>query len=160
MAMRTVKLDTKDMEALLELPLPEYLKKKFEKELKPKHNRSGKSKGAGTQKECADWIAEIVGVDWDNQDDNSPIQTRSMGLAGKDIILRGKVYKDFPYDDEVKAVENLSVGATIKQAESNTDKGRDWLIYWKKKEFSQPIIIVSRSAFGRIMSTIVDYINQ
>lgn len=151
MPARSINLTDAEQKAILAGETPASVVKKVQTACKPKAPRYGKAKGAKTQLEAAQWVADMFDVEWDNQDDNSLIQCRSMGLSGQDLILRGKVYEQFPFDVEVKAVENLSIAATVEQAKANTKKGRHWLIYWKKKAFDEPVIIVSKTAFAELI---------
>lgn len=147
MAKRSINLTDAEQKAILNGEVPASLIKKVKTAQKPKSTRYGKNKGAGFQKQMAQVIADLLEMEWDNQDDDSPIATRSMGLNGVDIILRGEAKKRFPFDIECKAVESLSVPATIEQAKANKTPDRDWLIFWKKKSFDEPVAIMSLSAF-------------
>lgn len=147
MPTRSINLSDKEQEQLLEGSVPQSVYKKVANARKPKSARYGKNKGANTQLEVADFIANLLGIPWDNQDDQSEIKARSMGLSGCDIILTGNAYKQFPFDVEVKAVETLSVPATIQQARDNTKEGRHWLIFWKKKAFDKKVVIMDIDAF-------------
>jgi hypothetical protein len=148
---RSINLTDIEMKKIIEGVLPPSVVSKVSTALKPKAKRYGKAKGASTQIEAAQWLADLLEIDWDNQDDNSLIQTRPMGLSGTDLILRGEAFNRFPFDVEVKAVESLSVPATVQQAKANTKKGRNWLIYWKRKSFDEPVIIISRTAFAELI---------
>jgi hypothetical protein len=147
---RSINLTDIEMKKITEGVLPPSVVSKVSTALKPRNSRYGKAKGAATQIEAAQWLADLLEIDWDNQDD-SLIQTRSMGLSGTDLILRGEAFNRFPFDVEVKAVESLSVPATVQQAKANTKKGRNWLIYWKRKSFDEPVIIISRTAFAELI---------
>jgi hypothetical protein len=152
MGTRSINLTDKEQEQLIAGVLPESVVKKVNTARKPRASRYGKQKGANTQLEVADYIANLLGIPWDNQDDQSEIKARSMGLSGVDIILTGSAYKRFPFDVEVKAVESLSVPATIQQAKDNTKEGRHWLIFWKKKAFDRKVVIMDVEAFKWLWS--------
>ena len=70
-----------------------------------------------------------------------------MGLNGKDIILRGHIAKEFPYDIECKCCEQLDISNWIKQAKSNS-KG-NWLVVFKKKEIGEPIVLMDWDTFEK-----------
>jgi len=113
------------------------------------NTRSRKSKGARLQKFICEKIAKLFNVEFNNQDDNSLIQSRTMGSNGVDVILRGKVYKQFPYSIECKNSESLSLYKAIEQAKSNIEKGRDWMVV-HKKNYSDPIVVMSWDAFEKL----------
>jgi hypothetical protein len=150
MPTRSINITDVEQKALLGGEVPPSLLKKIVTAQKPKSARYGKNKGAQFQKDCADFIAELFGLPWDNTDDHSPIKTRPMGSAGTDLIMQEPLYSMFRYDVECKNVESLSVPATVEQATSNTKTGRDWLIMWKRKSFKEPIIIMAQSAFAKL----------
>jgi hypothetical protein len=112
-------------------------------------SRSAKNKGARLQKWVCQKIADIFGIEFDNQDDQCLIHSREMGQSGTDVILRGEVYKEFPFDIECKNTEKLNLWATIEQAKSNTKKDRDWLIV-HKKNYENPIVIISWETFEKL----------
>lgn len=149
MSSKIISITDKEREKLLSLSIPATLRKKIESGVKPKSARYGKNKGASFQKWVAGKIADLFNIEWDNTDDNSPIQTRSMGLSGKDIILREPVSSLFPWDIECKNVEKLAVISAIEQATKNKTTGRDWLLVWKNKKFSQPVVIMEWEALAK-----------
>lgn len=150
MANRTVSLTDREREILKRLPIPVTLMRKLETVDKKRSARYGKSKGASFQLWVAEKISDLLSIDWNNKDDDSPIQTRSMGLSGVDIILRGDAKRLFPFDVECKAVESLNVYDTVEQAEANQGDGRDWLVAWKNKRFKEPVVIMAWSAFEKL----------
>lgn len=144
---RSITLNDKELKQIQDGILPESVQKKVQTALKPRAVRFAKNKGAGFQKECADKIADLLNVEWDNTDDRSVIKTRTMGSSGTDLIMLEPVYSSFPFDVEAKAVENLSLPKTIEQAQSNTGDGRHWLIMWKHKMFKDTTVVLSWKAF-------------
>jgi hypothetical protein len=147
MPTRSVNLTDAEQKAILSGTLPDSLVSKVKTATKPRSSRYSKSKGMATQAEVAEFVSELLDIPFNNQDDQSEIKTRSAGLSGTDLILTGQAYKRFPFDVEVKAVETLSVPATIAQAQSNTAPNRHWLIFWKKKAFSKKVVIMDIQAF-------------
>jgi len=153
-ANRTISLDEKEkallIDALYSTEMSSSSKKlvdKLDRAFKPRAPRYGKSKGAGFQIWIAEKLSVMLGFTFDNTDDDASIATRSMGMSGNDIILRGSAKASFPFDIEAKNVESLSVPATIEQAKANTGKDRKWLIAWKNKKFDEPVVIMSWSSF-------------
>ena len=151
MAQRSINLTDEEQKAILGGTLPPSVVKKVQTATKPRSSRYGKDKGAQFQKDCADFIAKLFGLEWDNTDDHSPVKTRPMGSAGTDLIFQEPLLSLFPYDVECKNVENLSVPATVEQATANVKKGRTWLIFWKRKSFKEPVVIMSQEAFGKLV---------
>jgi len=111
--------------------------KKLERALKPIKVSSRKGKGRGLQQQICKDIAEVLEIEYDQDDDSCEIHSREMGQAGKDIILRGRAYERFPYSIECKCVENLHLDKAIKQAKHNMDKrDLEWMVVHKKKNQS------------------------
>jgi len=150
MSQRSINLNDDEQKAILAGKLPDSVVKKLTNLVRPKAKRYAKNKGAGFQKDCADLIANLFGLVWDNTNDHSPIKTRPMGSSGTDLIMQEPLYSQFKFDVEVKNVESLSVPATVEQASANTKPGRDWLIMWKRKSFKEPVVILSWSAFAKL----------
>lgn len=145
---RSISLNDKELKQIQDGFLPESVRKKVDTALKPRSARYSKGKGASYQLECADKIANLLDVEWDNTNDRSVIKTRTMGSAGVDLIMLEPVYSSFPFDVEVKNVENLSVPKTVEQAQSNTGEGRFWMIMWKNKMFKDTTVVLPWKAFG------------
>lgn len=112
---------------------------------------SAKQKGMNLQHWVAEKIAFIFNVTFKQSDDQSLVAARPGGQHGVDIILRGDLYKKFPFDIECKSSENLNIVNTIEQAKANTKPGRDFLIVHKKKALNQPIVIMEWDAFERLI---------
>ena len=113
--------------------------------------RSAKSKGMRLQKYICQQIADLFGIKFDNQNDNSLIQSRTCGLSGVDIILRDFIYKRFTFDIECKNQEKINIKEAIRQAKNNTKENRNWLLFWKCKEFKKPVVIMDSEIFFEIM---------
>lgn len=157
MAKRTINLDTKDIELIIEglqeLPKSkraDLLFKKMRNNLKTIKIASRKGKGRSLQKFICREIGELIGIPYDQEDDQCLIHSREMGQAGLDVILRGKAQKLFPYCIESKATESLSLTEAVLQAENNTTDPYDWMVVHKRKIFSEPIIMISWSAFKTV----------
>jgi hypothetical protein len=113
--------------------------------------RSAKNKGMRLQKYIAKKICDLFNIEFNNQDDNSLVQSRTCGLSGTDIILRGEIYQKFNFDCECKAVEKPSIKDWIKQAKLNIKENRNFLLFWKCKDFKKPVVILDSEIFFEIM---------
>ena len=134
------------------LPENTLLHKKFVKANKRIAIRSAKQKGMLLQHWVADKLANIFNIDWKQKDDQSLIAVRPGGQHGCDIILRGELYKAFPFDIECKSSEGFNLVSTIQQAEANKKPDNDYLIVHKKKALSEPVVILAWSAFEKLFS--------
>jgi hypothetical protein len=150
MGSKYVSLTDKEREGILALQIPTTLRKKIEGLDKKKSPRYGKNKGASFQKWVCQQIADLLEIEFDNKNDQCEIHAREMGNSGNDIILRGRAYQRFPFDIECKNSENISIQATMEQAQSNTKEGRFWMIAWKRKSFKKPIVIMDWSVFAML----------
>ena len=151
MPVRNISVTDAEQKQILAGTLPSSIVKKVQNAGKKRNSRYSKGKGAFFQKEVADFLAGILGVHWDNTDDNSPINTRTMGSSGVDIIFHEPLYSQFPYDIECKNAESLSVPATIEQVKANQKEGRDWLIFWKRKSFDSFIAIMDKNTLAKLL---------
>lgn len=115
---------------------------------------SRKSKGRGLQYWVCERIAKMFGIEFVQSDDNCLIHSREMGLNGVDVILRGEIYKKFPFDIECKSCESLSIPDWIRQAKENNKKeDRDWLVVFKKQTLgSEPFVIMGWECFEKIIT--------
>ena len=155
MAKRTINLDTKDIKIILEnleacnpKPTPQVkaIIRKMKTNLKTIKIASRKGKGRSLQKYICREIGELIGIEYNQEDDQCLIHSREMGQSGLDVILRGRAQKLFPYCIESKATENLNLTDAVQQAESNTVEPYDWMVVHKRKILSEPIVIISWSA--------------
>ena len=126
--------------------LPESVVKKVNTARKPRRQSYGKQKGLNFQKIVCDKIANYLKIEWDNQDDDSPIASRPSGQQGEDIILRGEAKKRLPFSFEVKNVESLSLSSAIQQAKDNAGE-KKWVIVHKKKAFPEDVVYISFDTF-------------
>ena len=124
------------------------LLKRIKKSLTPIKPRSAKNKGAMWQKEVAECISRITGLEYNQQDDNCLIHAREMGLSGVDVILRGKAREKFPFDVECKNCNNISLPAWVKQAEENCIDLNNWLLFIKSPVLScKKVVVMSFTKF-------------
>ncbi|MCP4648720.1 MAG: hypothetical protein GY853_01390 [PVC group bacterium] len=117
--------------------------------------RSAKNKGARLQLWVCRKIADLLKIEFNNQDDQCEIHSREMGQSGVDVILRGFAYENFPFDIECKNTEKLSLYKAVEQAEYNTSAERDWLLF-HKKNFSEPIVVMDAEVFFKLYGRILD----
>lgn len=126
------------------------LVKRIERSMKSIKPSSAKGKGRDFQYWVCQRIAEMYGVPFIQSDDNCLIHSREMGLNNVDVILRDWLYKNFTFDIECKAQENLSIPDWIEQAKSNKKLDRDWLLVVKKQSIGEPFVVMSWDCFERI----------
>jgi len=126
--------------------------KKFERAEKTLKTSSRKGKGRNLQYWVCEKIAKLFNVDFVQSDDNCLIHSREMGQHGTDIILRGNIYKKFPFDIECKSCESLSIPEWVRQARANKKEGREWLIIFKKQTIGhEPLVLMEWETFERII---------
>lgn len=116
------------------------------KKIKP---RSAKNKGADFQKTVCSFIADILGIPFDNTDDGCLIHSRTMGCSGSDVELRGEARSRFPFGIECKNTNTLSVPEWIRQAASNAIDGR-WLLFIKSARLDENVVIMKMDTFKEI----------
>lgn len=159
--MKEVKLDKKEIELLVGLlsdndsKLAINLRKRLLKATKPIKVSSAKSKGRTLQYTVCEDIAELLGINFNQQDDNCLIHSREMGLNGTDVVLRGKAKELFPYSIECKACETLAIPKWIEQAKSNIQDNTDWMLIVKKQSIGKPICIVDWENFKNIFKKLL-----
>jgi len=107
---------------------------------------SCKAKGRTLQQWVCKQISSKFKVPYQQDDDQCLIHSREMGQSGVDVILRGDLYKKFPFDIECKNTERLNLWETIKQAKANAKPDRNWMIVAKKNRV-EPIVVISWDAF-------------
>lgn len=133
-----------------DLKLVKLLVKRIERSMKSIKPSSAKGKGRDFQYWVCQKIAEMYQVEFNQSDDNCVIHSREMGLNNVDVILRDWLYKNFTFDIECKAQENLSIPDWIEQAKSNKKLDRDWLLVVKKQSIGEPFVVMSWDCFERI----------
>lgn len=130
----------------------EVLRKRLERAAKRISVSSAKSKGRNLQQWVCREIADMTGLIYEAGDDESLIDSRQMGQQGLDIILRGLAQQRFPFSIECKSSETLSLHQAVEQVKANQRRDTDWLVIYKKKAFSEPVVILTWSAFRRLWS--------
>lgn len=111
---------------------------------------SGKAKGRQLQQWVCQKIADLFKIKYNQQDDNCLVHSREGGQPGTDIILRGNLYKNLPFDIECKRTEKLKLYQSIEQAKKNTKPERWWMLVHKKNR-TDPIVIISWDAFEYLL---------
>lgn len=118
---------------------------------------SAKGKGRGLQYWVCERIAKMFGLEFIQSDDNCLVHSREMGQHGTDIVLRGKVFDDFPFDIECKSCESLSIPEWVRQARANKKENRDWLLVFKKQTIGhEPLVLMEWETFEKIMSKVLE----
>ena len=112
---------------------------------------SAKGKGRELQKWAAQKISELLGIPFDQQDDESLIRYREMGQPGTDVVLRAEAAQRFPYSVECKSVESLNLRDTVEQARANTRPGTDWLVVHRSKRLPVVLAILDWDAFEALI---------
>lgn len=113
---------------------------------------SRKGKGRSLQYWVCERIADMFGIEFVQSDDTCLIHSREMGQHGTDIVLRGEVYKKFPFDIECKACESLSIPDWVRQARANKKENRDWLVIFKKQALGrEPLVLMEWKTFEKII---------
>jgi hypothetical protein len=124
--------------------------KKMHRALKPTKTSSRKAKGRSLQQWVCKAISRMIGIPYDQQDDNCEIHSREMGQSGVDIVLRGEARKLFKFDIECKNTEKLNLYNTIEQAKANNLlEERKWLVVHKKNR-TDPIVIMDWNVFEEL----------
>ncbi|WP_407453954.1 hypothetical protein [Methanobrevibacter sp.] len=151
--MKEIKFDKKEIDLLIYI-LENYptnndiikLRKKLKNASRQIKPSSAKAKGRNLQYLVCQKIAEKMGVEYNQSDDNCPIHSREMGQHGTDIILRGKIKELLPLDIECKNQETMSLMQWIEQAKNNSSTG-NWSVVVKNKKLNNPIICLDFDTF-------------
>lgn len=163
MAKRNLNLDTKDIQIIMDA-LEMYqnekqgkleaslvpLMKKLGNNIKTISVASRKSKGRNLQKFICQEIADLIGIYYDQGDDQCLLHSREMGQKGTDIILRGNALAEFPFSVEAKCSESLNLLETYDQVQSNVMKGTDWMIVHQRKSIPETLCIISWNTFKKL----------
>jgi len=105
---------------------------------------SAKAKGRRFQQWTAQKISDVTGQPCGKDED---IESRPMGQAGTDIILRGEGKRLFPFAVENKSQEKKSIPfGWIDQAKSNIGGFKTWLLFVRRKG-EKPVVIMDAHFF-------------
>lgn len=118
--------------------------------------QSAKAKGRKLQQEIAKKVAKVTGCEYGKDLD---IDSRPMGQAGTDVILRGKAKELFPFACETKACESWNPHQWIEQAKSNVGEFKTWLLFAKRRN-SKPVVIMDAEMFFELYKELLFYIDN
>jgi len=162
--MREVKLTDKEINCILDSLqymnlytddnklIRKSLFQRLKKVLKPPTKiQSRKSNARNLQKWVCQKIADILNIEYNQQNDQCPIHSREMGQPGNDIVFRNEeIIKKFPYSIECKSGKTLNLKGTIRQVKNNMIKGTEWIIVHKSNSFHNPIVIMEWDCFKKL----------
>jgi len=127
--------------------------KKIKNKLAKSQNRITNASAKGKGREFQFWvcrkISELLGVPYNQQDDNCLIHSREMSQQGTDIILRGHARELFPFDIECKAMKSLDIPDAVKQADKNVGVDRIGMVVFRQTN-SDPVVIFSWESFSKL----------
>lgn len=106
--------------------------------------RSAKNKGKRLQNWVAHRISEMLDIPVEKDGD---IESRQMGMSGVDVVLRGKAQELFPFNIECKNCETWSIPKWIRQAKENQKEGLDWLLFCKKNNHEEIVVMDAERFF-------------
>jgi hypothetical protein len=113
---------------------------------------SCKAKGRKLQKEIAEFISAVTGIECGK---DCLIQSREMGQSGVDIKLIGEAVKLYPFSIECKNTETWSLPATIKQVKANVKEGTAWQIFLSKNRFD-PVMVMDAETWFEIWQELLE----
>lgn len=145
-------LDNKERKELLSfLPKEHRLYKKIEKSLRKIKPRSAKNKGLAYQKAICEVISSLINIPC-GQDDDSLISSRTSGLNGTDIILRGEAAARFPYSVECKDCSSVSLPQWVEQAQDNSTESRPYLLFIRSPKIAgRDCVVMALETFKTIL---------
>lgn len=151
MAAKYVNLtDAERAELIKLLPASSKLRAKLERAGKRIKVQSAKGKGMNFQREICQKIADLIGIPYLRGDDESLIESRSSGVNGTDIILRGEAKKRFPFSIEAKNSESLSLVDAVQQAQANQAEDTMWLVVHRRKALPMDLVIMAWESFEEL----------
>ena len=109
---------------------------------------SAKAKGRRLQQWVMRKISELTGIPCGKDE---LIASREMGQSGTDVRLIGKAQKMFPFSVECKYQETWSIPAWIKQAKENRKSGTNWLLFVKKNQHEE-IVVLDANVFFDLLT--------
>ena len=110
---------------------------------------SAKGKGREFQYWVCRKISDLLGISYDQQDDQCLIHSREMSQQGVDIVLRGEAWVRFPFDIECKAMSTMDIAAAVKQADENADSLRIGMVAFRQTN-TDPVVIFSWKSFEKL----------
>lgn len=97
--------------------------------------RSAKAKGRRLQNKIRDLLLEEF-----KELEPDDIRTAIMGETGEDIKLSPAARKKIPYSFECKNQEKINIWESLKQAESNSEKGKPVLIFKRNRSKTYAVL--------------------
>ena len=97
--------------------------------------RSAKNKGKRLQNSVRDILLETF-----TQLEEDDIKSTTMGESGEDIQLSPAARKLIPYAIECKNQEKINIWESLKQAESNSEKGKPVLIFKRTRSKTYAVL--------------------
>jgi len=126
---------------------------KIEKKLVTADKRIATSSAKGKGRELQHWacrkISGLIGIEFDNQSDDSLIRSREMGQSGVDVILRGEAKKKFPFAIECKNTETINFRSFVEQAQKYSKEGK-WLLVVRTKSLPETTVTMSWETFEKL----------
>lgn len=156
--MKTIHLTDSEMQFLKErlysvaVANPKSVSKSILKKLNKERaitRRSAKQKGLNLQKWACQKLADLIGIEYNQSDDQCEIHSRESGQHGRDIILRGTAKMRLPFSFECKNTEYFNFNDSVQQAIQNQEKGTDWVVVHKNKELKNPVVTMDWNVFER-----------
>ena len=98
--------------------------------------RSAKNKGKRLQNSVRDILLESFKEQLEPDD----IKSTTMGESGEDIQLSPAARKLIPYAIECKNQEKINIWESLKQAESNSEKGKPVLIFKRNRSKTYAVL--------------------
>ena len=98
--------------------------------------RSAKNKGKRLQNNIRDILLETFKEQLEPDD----IKSTTMGESGEDIQLSPAARKLIPYAIECKNQEKINIWESLKQAESNSEKGKPVLIFKRNRSKTYAVL--------------------
>jgi len=117
---------------------------------------AAKGKGRKFQQDIAKYISIVTGQEYGKDED---IESRPMGQAGCDIILRGEAKRLFPFAVECKRQEKWSVNKWIEQAQTNIGNFKTWLLFARRSN-EKPVVIMDADFFFELYKEFLELDNE
>ena len=96
--------------------------------------QSAKAKGRRLQQQFRDLLIEKLDIHPED------IESRSMGAGGEDLVMARAAREKFPYSVECKNQEKINIWESLKQAESNSEKGKPVLIFKRNRSKTYAVL--------------------
>lgn len=115
---------------------------------------SRKAKGRRLQKQIAECISKTINIPVQKDGD---IESRPMGQAGRDVILRGKALEKFIFHGiECKARESLNIWQALAQAEEHGGKP---IVFFKRNR-SETFVALKADDFFELYELALEEIDK